>query len=200
MLFSVASGALGVGPTAWSTLDDTHRATLVEAVDAMDGGNGAMPIVQWGPFVAFIGLVAVAVALWRHNQYPRWATVAVPVGWLIFLSAPTHAVRAAGAIALLAGFMPLITRRAGGWREPGCLGMLIRPALMGFTLLPQPRQALSQLSFLTVDAGELGGAEVVDRASGGHVVRSPPGQLGPPRLALASVSVSRRGCAPGGRC
>ena len=118
MVFSVASGALGVGPSAWSTLDDTHRAALVEAFDAMDAGNGAMPFVQWGPFLALIGLVVLAIALWRHSPYPRWATVALPVGWAIFLSAPTHAVRSAGALVLLAGFMPVITSRASGRREP----------------------------------------------------------------------------------
>lgn len=116
MLFAVASGALGVGPSAWATLDDTHRASLVQAFHAMDQGKGAMPIVQWGPILALLGLIVVAVSLWRHSSYPRWASVALALGWAVFLFAPAHAVRAAGALVLLAGFMPVIARDAVGRR------------------------------------------------------------------------------------
>lgn len=114
VLFAVASGALGVGPTAWATLDDGHRATLVEAFDAMDRGKGAMPVVQWGPILALIGLIVVAVALWRHSPYPRWACVALPLGWTIFLFAPAHAARAAGALVLFVGFVPVIAHQGRG--------------------------------------------------------------------------------------
>jgi hypothetical protein len=112
MLFAVASGALGVGPTAWASVEMADRATLVGAFDAMDGGKGAMPIVQFGPMVALIGLVVVTVALWRHTSYPRWASVALSLGWATFLFAPVHAARAAGALVLLAGFAPVIALRA----------------------------------------------------------------------------------------
>jgi hypothetical protein len=122
MLFAVASGALGVGPSAWATLDDAHRASLVQAFHAMDQGRGAMPIVQWGPILALLGLIMVLVSLWRHSSYPRWASVALALGWAVFLLAPAHAARAAGALVLIAGFMPLIARQAVGRRavaEPG---------------------------------------------------------------------------------
>ena len=115
MLFAVASGPLSVGPSAWATLDDAHRLSLVQAFDAMDQGKGAMPIVQWGPILALLGLIVVAVSLWRHSSYPRWASVALALGWAVFLFAPVHAVRAAGALVLLAGFMPVIAQ-AGGRR------------------------------------------------------------------------------------
>jgi hypothetical protein len=116
MLFAVASGALGIGPSAWATLDEAHRASLVQAFHAMDQGKGAMPIVQWGPILALLGLIVVAVSLWRHSSYPRWASVALALGWAVFLFAPTHAGRTAGALVLLAGFMPLIARQAIGRR------------------------------------------------------------------------------------
>ena len=116
MLFAVASGALGVGPSAWATLDDSHRASLVQAFDAMDQGKGAMPIVQWGPILALLGLIVVAVSLWRQSSYPRWASVALALGWAVFLFAPAHAARAAGALVLLVGFIPVIARQVRGRR------------------------------------------------------------------------------------
>ena len=111
MLFSVASGALGVGPSAWASADSAERASLVAAFDATDGGKGAMPIVQWGPLLAFVGLIVLAVGLRRHTSYPRWAVVALPLGWAIFLFAPVHVARAVGALVLLAGFLPAVIRR-----------------------------------------------------------------------------------------
>lgn len=104
MLFAVASGALGVGPSAWAAVDDGDRGALVAAFEAMDGGKGAMPIVQWGPILALLGLVVFAIALWRHSGYPRWAVLALPLGWAIFLFTPLHVTRAAGALVLLVGF------------------------------------------------------------------------------------------------
>lgn len=111
MLFAVASGALGVGPSAWQAAESTDRATLVAVFDAMDSGKGAMPVVQFGPLVALVGLVVVAVGL-RGSAYPTWGVVALPLGWAVFLFAPTHAARAIGALVLLAGLVPTI-RRAG---------------------------------------------------------------------------------------
>jgi hypothetical protein len=84
----------------------------------MDQGEGAMPIVQWGPILALLGLVLVAVALWRHSNYSRWACVALALGWAVFLFSPAHASRAAGALVLLTGFMPVIDRGARGNLRP----------------------------------------------------------------------------------
>ncbi len=109
MLFAAASGALGVGPTAWAEAG-VDQSTLVKLFDAMNSGKGAMPIVQWGPILALVGLVTLAVALWRHTSHPRWAAVALPVGWAAFLFTPAHPTRAGGALLMLAAFMPTILR------------------------------------------------------------------------------------------
>jgi len=109
MLFAAASGALGVGPTAWADTE-VDRTTLVSLFDAMDSGKGVMPIVQWAPILALAGLIALAVALWRHTNHPRWATLALPAGWGAFLFTPTHALRGAGALIMLAAFMPTIVQ------------------------------------------------------------------------------------------
>jgi len=116
MLFAVASGALGVGPSAWGGTDDSHRGSLVAAFEEMDAGKGAMPLVQWGPLLALVGLAVAAVALWRHTDYPRWAVVALPLGWAVFLMSPVHASRAAGALVMLAG---LSVAAVGALREVG---------------------------------------------------------------------------------
>ena len=70
----------------------------------------------------------------------------------------------------------------------GRLRMLIRPAQVDLTLLPQTGQTLLRSSVLLVQAGELRGAEVLDGTSGGGAVRSPFDQLRPPRLPLAPGS------------
>lgn len=64
------------------------------------------------------------------------------------------------------------------------LRMLGRPPLVGLALLPQTGQTLSQLSFITVDAGDLVRTEVFHRPGVGGAFRSPVGQLGTPQSAV----------------
>ncbi|MGH9188089.1 MAG: hypothetical protein ACRD0U_20145 [Acidimicrobiales bacterium] len=109
MLFAVASGALGVAPSAWASLSDAHQQALVPAFTAMDDGKGAMPLALSGPLLPVIGLIVLAVVLWRHSGYPRWAVLALPLGWTLFLFTPAHASRVLGALVLLAGLTPTIT-------------------------------------------------------------------------------------------
>jgi hypothetical protein len=111
MLFSIASGALGFGPTAWASLGDGERAAAVRFLEATDDGKGVMPVPISGVMLPILGLALVAVALRRGDRgYPRWSAAALPVGWLLFLVAPGHVGRAIGALVLLGGFVPAITR------------------------------------------------------------------------------------------
>jgi len=116
MLFAVASGALGVGPSAWPGVERGHEAVLVEAFEAMDDGRGAMPIAQWGPLLSVVGMTVLSVVLWRDHRYPRWAAVALGVGWFAFLLTPVHTTRALGLILLLLGFAPAMRPRVEALR------------------------------------------------------------------------------------
>jgi hypothetical protein len=111
MLFAVNIGAVGIGPTAWASLPEGQQAALVPAFTAMDEARGLMPLPVFGSFLPpLVGMLTLAVGLWRGRAAPRWAVVALPLGWMAFVFGPSHLVRSAGALLMLAGFLPLIGR------------------------------------------------------------------------------------------
>lgn len=106
MLWAVNLGAVGIGVSAWFSLSGAEQTAALPAFVAMDEGNGLMPIVQLGALLPVIGFTVLAVALWRRSSYPRWAVVALPLGFAVLLFAPVNVARAIGAIVLLAGLLP----------------------------------------------------------------------------------------------
>lgn len=101
MLFTVASGALGFAPSAWTSLPDAQRQELLPAFAAMDEGKGALGPVLAAPLLPLLGLGILAAVLWHHTALRRVALAALPLGWAVFLFAPTNPLRSLGALVLL---------------------------------------------------------------------------------------------------
>ncbi|MGH9210086.1 MAG: hypothetical protein ACRD2C_05320 [Acidimicrobiales bacterium] len=119
MLFTAATGALGLAPGAWATLPAAEQAVLLPAFTAMDEGKGPLGLVLGGPLLPVVGLTILAVVLWRRTDLLRPAVVALPVGWAVFLFAPVNPVRAIGAVLLAFGFgMAALANRPSAATSP----------------------------------------------------------------------------------
>jgi hypothetical protein len=111
VMFCANIGAMGLSLTALAVLPADQRATAVPAVTAIMDGKGAITFII-PPLVlgVTLGSILVTIGLWRSRTLPRWACLAFVGGWWLFMFGPSHELRAAGALTLLACLGPAAWR------------------------------------------------------------------------------------------
>lgn len=129
IMFCVSIGAMALTLTVFADLPADQTVAMEPGVAAINDGKGVLWVPLFGLFFGLtLGSVVLAVGLWRSMAVPRWAAVAFPLGWWLFLLGPSQAVRALGPAVLLVvlGVVAWQSLRRDGplaARQPGSLGV-----------------------------------------------------------------------------
>jgi hypothetical protein len=89
-------------------VDARHTEGAIATFSAVTADRGAYGLTRSLAQLAMLGLAVQALALWRAPRVPRWTTVLVMVGCLLFLAFwDVDNIMFAGSLCLTAGFIPV---------------------------------------------------------------------------------------------
>jgi hypothetical protein len=108
-LNSMAWGAFTLAGKVVGDLYLSGHTGVVDAIQPLSGGSFGAPIFAaliGASILALLAAIAFGAALWRARAVPRWAAVALPLGFVLF-SGSAPVVTPFGGLLMLAGGVPL---------------------------------------------------------------------------------------------